>query len=198
MSETTSKKRKLSLPLVLAGGISSLVLALGMSPTFSAFTAQIVNSANTAGAGTLSMTETGGGKTCTSAVGTCTDINKYGGLTNMKPGDYSTTPIVITNTGSVDAATFALTTAGCTHTVGTADLCSHLKVTMTQDGTVLTTVNGVMASVLPATVPLATVAHGASTTISIRVDFVPTGLEATDNALQGATASQQLTWKFQS
>jgi hypothetical protein len=193
MSETTSKKRKLSLPLVLAGGISSLVLALGMSPTFSAFTASIQNTVNTANSGTLAMTETSGANTCTSAVGTCTLINKYGGLTAMKPGDTVTTPIVIANTGNVDASIFTLTTGACT-----GNLCSHLKVTMTQDGTVLSTVNGVMASVLPATVSLTTVAHGANTTIAIKVDFVATGTDAGDNLLQGQAASQPLTWKFQS
>ena len=191
MSETSSKKRKLSLPLVLAGGISSLVLALGMSPTFSAFTASIQNTVNTASSGTLAMTETSGGVTCTSAIGTCATINKYGGLT-MKPGDTTTTTIVIANTGNLDAASFSLATLPCS-----GNLCSHLKVTMTQDGTALSTVNGVMASLLPATVSLTTVAHGANTSIAIKVDFVSTGTDANDNLLQGQSASQSLTWKFQ-
>jgi uncharacterized repeat protein (TIGR01451 family) len=195
MSETTSKKRKLSLPLVLAGGVSSLVLALGMSPTFSAFTAQIVNSTNTAGAGTLSMTETSGGKTCTSAVGTCTDINKYGGSTTMKPGDTATTTIIISNPGSVDAAQFTLTPTACTGT-----LCSHLKVTMVQDGIVTPApvVNGIMASALTSAVTLNPVAHGGSTTIVITAQFVTTGTDAGDNALQGQSATQSMTWKFMS
>ncbi len=188
MSENTSNKRKLSLPLIVAGGVSSLVLALGMSPTFSAFTAQIVNSTNTAGAGTLTMTETSNGKTCTSAVGTCTDINKYGAATAMKPGDIITTSVVISNTGSVDAAQFTLTPGACTGT-----LCTQLEVTMVQGTT--TVVDHVMASALTAPVSLATVAHGATSTIAITVTFVSS---ANDNSFQGATASQPLTWKFMS
>jgi len=190
MSETSSKKRKLSLPLIVAGGVSSLVLALGMSPTFSAFTASITNSAN-ASAGTLAMTETSGGTTCTSAVGTCTDMNNYGGLTGMKPGD--TTGIInisIANTGSLDASSFTLSTGSCS-----GELCKRLKVTMTQDGNPVATVAGVMASNLPATVSLNPVGHGKDTKITIKVDFSSTG---DDNAFQGTTASQALTWTFQS
>jgi hypothetical protein len=194
MSETTSKKRRLSLPLIVAGGVSSLVLALGMSPTFSAFTAEILNNNNTAGAGTLAMTETGNGFTCTSAAATCTDINKYGGLTAMKPGDSKTTTIVITNTGSVDAAIFTLTPGACAHTASTPDLCSQLEVTMVQ-GT-KTVVDHVMASALTAPVTsLDAVASHGTTSIAITVKFVSS---ASDNSLQGATASQSLTWKFQS
>ena len=74
-----------------SGGTS--VLALGMSPTFSAFTASIQNSVNTAGTGALIMEETSGGVTCTSTDGTeglsgnsaiCATINNYGGTSNSK------------------------------------------------------------------------------------------------------------------
>ena len=46
-----------SLSLILSGGVSSLVLALGMTPTLGAFTASIVDAMNSAGAGTVVMQE---------------------------------------------------------------------------------------------------------------------------------------------
>jgi hypothetical protein len=208
MSENTSKKRKLSLPLVLAGGVSSLVLALGMSPTFSAFTASITNSTNTANAGTLIMSETGNGKTCLSTDGTgnsvalntasCATINKYGGLSSMKPGDSITTTIVIANTGTVDAATFGLTPATCVSTgggTGAGDLCKQLKVTMTQDSTAV--ISNVAPKDLVAT-GFTTVEAGKNTSIDITVSFPSTGSNVTDNTFQGTQASQPLTWTFQS
>jgi hypothetical protein len=202
MSETTSKKRKLSLPLVLAGGVSSLVLALGMSPTFSAFTASITNNANNASAGTLVMSETGNSKTCFSSdsTATCTTINKYGGLLNMKPGDSTTTNIVIANTGNVDAASFSLTPLTCVPTgggTGAGDLCGQLKVAITQDDVSVGT--PVTPKLLTATSFLfTTVKAKASTNIAITVSFPSTGDNATDNSFQGTQASQQLTWTFQS
>jgi len=208
MSETTSKKRKLSLPLVLAGGVSSLVLALGMSPTFSAFTASITNSLNTANAGTLIMSETGNGKTCLSTDGpgnsvalntaSCATINKYGGLSSMKPGDSITTTVVIANTGTVDAVTFGLTPETCVSTgggTGAGDLCKQLKVTMTQDGT--TVFSDVAPKDLVAT-GFTTVKATKDTSIAITVSFPSTGSNVTDNTFQGTQASQPLTWTFQS
>ena len=200
MSETTSKKRKLSLPLIVAGGVSSLVLALGMSPTFSAFTASIQNTINTAGAGTLTMVETTGNglgpNSCSSSAGVagsadCTTINKYGNLTTMKPGDSTTTTIHIVNTGTINATSFSLAPGACS-----GSLCTHLKVTMIQDGVAVPLANGVFASALPATVPLNTPLKGVDTKIDITVLFVATGTDAGDNLLQGQSASQPLTWKF--
>ena len=208
MSEITSKKRKLSLPLIIAGGVSSLVLALGMSPTFSAFTASITNSINTANAGTLIMSETGNGKTCLSTDGpgnsvalntaSCATINKYGGLSSMKPGDSITTTIVIANTGTVDAGTFGLTPATCVSTgggTGAGDLCKQLEVTMTQDGTAV--ISNVAPKDLVAT-GFTTVKAGKNTSIDITVSFPLTGSNVTDNTFQGTQASQPLTWTFQS
>jgi len=115
MSDTTTqnRKRKASLPILIAGGVSSLVLALGMSPTFSAFTASIQNSVNTAGTGTLVMEEknqagtvtclsTDGGSVSTNSA-TCATINKYSGDLAMVPGETVVTNITIKNVGTVDA-----------------------------------------------------------------------------------------------
>jgi hypothetical protein len=55
-----------------------------------------------------------------------------------------------------------------------------------------------MASALTSAVTLNPVAHGGSTTIVITAQFVTTGTDAGDNALQGQSATQSMTWKFMS
>jgi hypothetical protein len=213
MSETTTKKRKASLPILIAGGVSSLVLALGMSPTFSAFTASIANSTNTAGTGTLVMEEKNqaGSVTCLSTDGgsistnsaTCASINKYGGDLAMVPGKTATTTITIKNTGTVDASSFSLAPGACTTTAngsvsGSAtDLCGKATVTITANG-------------LPVYTGTAT-ALGTGGTInmltklgtpSIPMNNVTTlvftvKLDATlDNTYQGKLMSQPMTWTF--
>ena len=57
-TSTPSRRRRLSWPVLLAGSIGSLLLAVGLSPTLAAFTAQIRNTVDTAGTGTLIMQET--------------------------------------------------------------------------------------------------------------------------------------------
>lgn len=206
MSETTSKRR-ISLPLVLAGGVSSLVLALGMSPTFSAFTASIQNDVNSAATGTLMMQETSGGVTCRSTDGTnglsgnsatCATINKYGGTDALlTPGGApNVTTVTIANTGTVAATGFSLTPGTCTQSalstpVGNAtDLCAKLHVKITTDGT---TVYDGSASALTTAIALTPLAGGASAgyTFAVSLD------SSADNTYQGLQASQPLTWTFQ-
>ena len=207
MSETSSKKRKLSLPLVLAGGVSSLVLALGMSPTFSAFTAQITNDTNNASAGTLIMEEsttvgsvtttcksTDGGSVITNAA-TCSTINKYGGA-NLAPGGTATTTVVIKNSGNLTPASFSLTPAGCTQT-GTiagsaADICTKMTLVLKQDSTQI--YSGTLLAFAPAAKTLTTVAPGATSTFTFQITFGDISL---GNTYQGLTANQSLVWKFQ-
>ena len=204
MSETSSKKRRLSFPLIVAGGVSSLVLALGMSPTFSAFTASIQNSLNTAGTGALVMEETSGGVTCKSTEGTdgvsgnsaiCATINKYGGTGKLLTpgGAANTTYVVIKNSGSVAAPSFSLSPGACTQSVlgtssGTAnDLRDKLKIKITTGGT---TVYDGTATAFTAVQALAPLAAGitATFTFSVSLDSSAT------NAYQGLQASQPLTW----
>ena len=207
MSETSSKKRKLSLPLILAGGVSSLVLALGMSPTFSAFTAQITNDTNNASAGTLIMEEsttvgsvtttcksTDGGSVITNAA-TCSTINKYGGA-NLAPGGTTTTTVVIKNSGNLTPASFSLTPAGCTQT-GTiagsaADICTKMTLVLKQDSTQI--YSGTLLGFSGAK-PLTTVAPAATSTFTFQITF---GDASLGNTYQGLTANQSLVWKFQS
>ncbi len=204
MSENTSKKRKLSLPLIVAGGVSSLVLALGMSPTFSAFTASIVNTTNSAGAGTLTMQETtttGTTVSCNSGLGSadCTTIDKFGGNLAMYPGQSSTTGITIKNTGSVAATTFSLAPSTCTATDvpaatvhGTGNPCSLMTVNITSGTTSI--YNGTLAGLASGgTIALTgPVAVGAS----VPFTFVVTLPASADNTMQGRQAAMSLTWAF--
>ena len=207
MSEITSKKRKLSLPLVLAGSVSSLVLALGMSPTFSAFTAQITNSTNNTSAGTLVMEEsttvdsltttcksTDGGNV-TSNAATCSTINKYGGA-NLAPGGTTTQTVIIKNSGNLTPASFSLTPGSCTQTgavTGSAsDLCTKETLVLEQDGASI--YSGVLSAFGPAAKPLTTVAPGATSTFTFQITLD----SSLGNTYQGLTANQSLVWKFQS
>jgi len=204
MSTTTSKKRRAFLPLLVAGGVSSLVLALGMSPTLSAFTASIQNSVNTAGTGALVMEETSGGVTCRSTDDTngvsgnaaiCATINKYGSKLLTPGGPANTTYILIRNLGSVSAASFSLTPGACTQsTLGTAngtasDLCDKIKVKITTGST--TVYDGTAAS-FTAAQALAPLAAGFSATFTFAVSLD----SSATNAYQGLQASQPLTWTF--
>jgi hypothetical protein len=213
MSEITSKKRKLSLPLVLAGGVSSLVLALGMSPTFSAFSASIQNTVNTAGSGALIMQETDStgtiicnstdlGSVSTNAA-TCATINKYGGNVTMVPGQTVTTTINIKNTGSVGASSFALTPGACTQSNngtanGTAtDLCSKINILIKSGATTIfsgtaTAFNTAGVVDLDQKLALVTIPAGSSTpfVFSVTLDT------SAGNTYQGLKVSQPMTWAF--
>ena len=216
MSEITSKKRKLSLPLVLAGGVSSLVLALGMSPTFSAFTASIVNNANNAATGTLTMQEsTVGGTvvTCESGLGTADcSTNKYGGSTTMVPGTAGagavSSIVTITNKGSMAANAFSMAFGDCTKTnVGgtttTGDLCGKMQVEVKAGSKVITPLNSTAFSLkntsidVLAIATLPPIAKDGTTVFTIKV-WLPTASPATDNDMQGLQISQPITFTYQS
>jgi hypothetical protein len=214
MSETSSKKRKLSLPLVLAGGVSSLVLALGMSPTFSAFSASIQNTVDTAGSGTLVMQETNaaGTVTCSSdAAGistnsaTCITIDKYGANLGMIPGQTVTTTINIKNTGSIAANAFSLTPTACGQSAnGTSngsaiDLCSKINVVITSG---LKPVYSGTALAFGTTAPIdllnklsvSSIAAPSTTPFT----FAVTLDSSAGNTYQGLKVLQAMTWAFQS
>jgi hypothetical protein len=214
MSETSSKKRKLSLPLVLAGGVSSLVLALGMSPTFSAFSASIQNTVDTAGSGTLVMQETNaaGTVTCSSdAAGistnsaTCITIDKYGANLGMIPGQTVTTTINIKNTGTIVANAFSLTPGACGQSAngtsnGTAmDLCSKINVVIVSgakpiySGTALALGTGGAINLLTLlSVPSIAAPSTTPFTFSVTLDA------SVGNSYQGLKVLQGMTWGFQS
>ncbi len=212
MSETTTKKRKLALPVVIAGGVSSLVLALGMTPTFSAFSASIQNSTNTAGTGTLVMQEANQGGTvlCNSTDGgsintnsaTCATINKYGGDLGMAPNETATTTITIKNAGTVDASSFSFVPGACTQsTNGTVsgsatDLCAQTTVTITANGKSVFTGTAAALGTSGTTdmlSKLTTTSVPAGTTVTV-VFTVKVG--AVGNTYQGLKISQPMTWSF--
>ncbi len=214
MSETTSKKRKLSLPLIVAGGVSSLVLALGMSPTFSAFTAQITNNVNNATAGTLIMTETSGAVICnsndavpvgntlgTTNAATCA-IDKFGPNTPLYPGQYLTTTVTIKNSGTVTPTSFSLTPGTCTQALGTPNggatlACGKFNIKVyagsSATGVALNAVGQQTPSTFTTALALTPPAPGATQdyTFWIQLD------SSADNSFQGITINQPLVWKFQ-
>jgi hypothetical protein len=216
MSETTDQKkshRRVAVPAVIAGGIGSLLLAFSMTPTFSALSAAIQNSTDTAGTGALIMQEanstgtilcnsTDGGSISTNSA-TCATINKYGGNLAMVPGQTVTTAITIKDTGTVAATAFTLTPGACTQSNngtanGTAtDLCTKINIVITSGSTTVFTgtaaalTSGGAINVL-AKLGTSSVASGASVPFS----FAVTLDSSVGNTYQGLQISQPLTWNF--
>lgn len=207
------RRRRLALPVVLAGSVASLILALGLSPTVAAFTASIQNTVDTAGAGSLTMRETDSGGTtiCNSTDGgsvstnsaTCSTINKYGGNTTMTPGQTVTTSVNITNTGSVKATSFSLTPGACTQSTsaashGTAtDLCAQMTVAITSGGSTL--YSGTLANLTAAIDVLNKIGStGVTAGTTIPVTFAVTLPSALGGTYSNLQVSQSLTWTFTS
>ncbi|WP_150953309.1 hypothetical protein [Microbacterium testaceum] len=213
-SPKPTRRRRLALPVVLAGSIASLVLALGLSPTVAAFTASIQNTVDTAGAGALTMQEadSSGNVVCNSTDGssgissntaTCSTINKYGGNLAMYPGQTVTTNVTIKNTGSIDAKSFTLTPGTCAQsatstTYGSAtDLCSQMTLVVKTGSTTLYsgTVAGFTAAVdILNKTSTTSVASGTTTSFSFAVTL-PSTVGPTYSNLK---VSQPLTWQFTS
>lgn len=209
-------RRRLTPLALITGVVGAVILAFSMNSSLAAFTAQIVNTINTAAEGTLIMTETGpapGNVVCTSSSGTngnvgtnsanCATINKYGGSTTLVPGQSTNVTVTITNSGTAPAATFTLAPGTCTQTgtvTGSAtDLCTQMGIVITQTvGGTTTTVSpaaSTLTSIAGTTIPLTNpVAAGASATFTFKVTL-PVG---SGNSYQGLQANQQLTWTFTS
>lgn len=209
-------RRRLTPLALITGVVGAVVLAFSMNSSLAAFTAQIVNTINTAAEGTLIMTETGPGGTpavCTSNSGTngnvgtnsanCATINKYGGSTTLVPGQSTNTTVTITNSGTAPAATFTLAPGACTQTgavTGSAtDLCTQMGIVITQTvggtTTTVTPANSTLTSIAGTTIALTNpVAAGATVSFNFRVTL-PVG---SGNSYQGLQANQQLTWTFTS
>lgn len=207
------RRRRLALPVVLAGSIASLILALGLSPTVAAFTASIQNTIDTAGAGSLTMRETDsagttvcnstdGGSVSTNAA-TCSTINKYGGNLTMTPGQTVTTSVNIINTGSVSATAFSLAPGACTQSStaashGTAtDLCAQMTIAVTSGSSTLYT--GTLAGFTSAVDVLNKIGASAVTpNTTIPVAFAVTLPASVGAAYSNLQVSQPLTWTFTS
>jgi len=207
------KKRSISLPLVLYGCISSLVLALSMTPTLGAFSASISGDANSAGTGTIVMQEmdTSGTIICLSTddggvsmnAASCPGINRYGGSVGMRPGDSAVVVASIRNVGTVAAAAFSLTPGACVQAAtapssGSAtDFCSKIAVSITSGSSTIfggtaATLGGVGTIDVLSRLGLARVQPGLQTTFTVTTTMDPT----VDNSYQGLRVSQPMTWTF--
>jgi hypothetical protein len=207
---TNAPKRRRLVPLVWLGSLAAVImLALGINGTLSAWTAQIVNTTNTAGTGTLVMEEDGptGTPVCTSNTvsASCSTINKYGGNLVMAPGVPVVTTITIKNTGTVPAVSFTLQAGACTQLPVAApvgppivgNLCSQMQI-------------AVVGSTAPTNVftgtPTAFATAGTGGIITLTQPLAPAGVETftftvtvpagSDNTYQGISISQPLTWTF--
>jgi len=206
-------RKRISLPLVINGCVSSLVLLLGMSPTLGAFTASITGSTNTSGAGTIVMQELdsrgaivcmstdGGGIDLNSA--TCSGTNNYGGGQGMRPGDAAVVTGSIQNAGSVSASSFSLTPGACVQSAsggssGTAtDFCSKVLVKISSGS--YTIFSGTAESLggagpidVLARIGLMKFQPGQLMAFTVTTTVDP----AVDNSYEGLTVSQPLTWTF--
>jgi hypothetical protein len=207
-----SRRLRFAPVAVLAGVAATAALALSMNGTLSAFTAQITNSANSAGNGTLIMTETqtvgqstttcnstDSGSVATNSA-TCTTINKFGGVTNLVPGGTSSASVTISNTGTATAGTFTLTPGTCTQggSGGTAtDLCSKMTIKVDK------VVGGTTTNVIPAGTTLAAANTAGAVQLgavapagSVQFNFTVTLPAGLTNVYQGLNVSQPLVWLF--
>lgn len=185
---------------VIAGVAASAAIAMSMTGTLGAFTAQIINSTNNAATGYLTMQETGSASTGGASVvcnstdsttlsnnsATCATINKYGGGTTLVPGGSVSTSFTIKNTGSVPANTFTLAPGACSQTTspaaptvngstasGTAtDLCSKITLAATE------TIGSGSAQTVVNGTTLATLGTGGTVTLN---GPIPAGTVATFN-----------------
>lgn len=219
-ARSATRRRRFAPLAVVAGVGATAALALSMTGTLSAFTAQITNSANTVTDGTLVMSETqtigANTTTCTSTDGnsvavnaaTCTTINKFGGVANLVPGGTSSATIAIQNTGTATASSFTLAPGTCVQsgnvTGSATTLCSTLTIKVDK------VVGGTTTNVIPAGTSLTAaqtggpfaigaVAPNASVTFNFTVTLpttTGTPAVAVGNSYQGLTATQPLVWLF--
>lgn len=196
---------------MLVGGFAALLIGFTLTPAFAAIVAKITNDVNTATSGALTMEESSGAATCSSANGvtnsaTCSTINKYGGTdTPLIPGGTAhVTDINLKNTGSIAATSFSLTPSACENTAsdgspapGTANLCDKINVNITSNGTQI--YNGSAKSLadggaidLLAKLGLDSVAANQT----ILVKFTVSLDTSADSTYQGLKISQPLAWQF--
>ena len=199
--------------LVFSAGVSSLVLALGMTPTFGAFTASIFGDVNNAGTGTIVMQETdsSGTITCLSTdegglavnAASCSAMNRYGGDQVMHPGASAAIVTYIQDVGTVAASSFSLTPGACLQSVtgtpsGSATgFCSKFAVSITSGSATIfsgtaETLSQVGTIDVLSQLGLAKVQPGIPITFTVTTTMDPT----VDNSYQGLKVSQPLTWTF--
>ena len=209
---STARRRGVILPVVIAGAISSALLAFSMSPTSSALAASIQNTISSAGSGTLTMQEANstGAVLCNSTDlgsvstnnATCATINTYGANLNMVPGQTVTTNITIANTGTLPATAFTLGGGACTQATngsvnGTAtDLCTKIKlVVMSGTKEIYNGTTAAFASATPNILTLMSTANVAPSAI-VPFSFAVTLDGTAGNIYQGLKITQPMTFTF--
>lgn len=206
------RHRTVAISALIAGGLSSVMLAFSMTPTFSALAASIQNTVDTAGAGTLVMQEsnsdgsvlcnsTDGGSVSTNSA-TCATINKYGGNLAMVPGQTVTTTLSIKNTGTVTASGFSVLGGTCTQSNnGTSngsatDLCAKYNLVVKSGSTTL--YSGTAAAFATTSVDILgkLTSSGVTAGTSIPITVAATLDSSVGNTYQGLKISQPITWTF--
>lgn len=202
--------------LIVAGGASAGLLALGANGTLADWTSAVVtNSTNTvATAQAVILQETNGTSTCNSSddpsnAFSCTTINKYGGTSSpLSPGQNQTQTVTFKNIGAKNATTFRLTPGTCSYspTTGTptpGNVCTNGDLTVAISCSPgATYVSGsawsdlVYAAAAP---PTATKTHTAVTTelhagSSWTCQFTVALSSSANITDQGITVTQPLTW----
>lgn len=191
--------------LAAAGTVASLVLALSVSGTFSAYTAAITNTKNSANTVSISMTQGPNSSTvaCSStpsATAECT-TDMYVGK-NLRPGDATAgTSTVFANTSDTDASSFSLVPSTCSGTTSDANsICNWLLVSVswtttssgtTSTSTVISKVKAASIAGTTYTIPSPPKARTSGTMV-VQVQLDP----AAPNGSQGQTLGQTLTWTF--
>ena len=207
------KPRRFAPLIVVAGLVGALAMSLAMTNTLSAFIATIVNTNDTAAAGSVVLQETNSdaSTTCNSTDSTtvstnssnCATINKYGGSTTMVPSNSAgttntvNTTVNFKNTGSSTATSFTMGFGACTQgrngsTYGSAtDYCSKLHVKVVSGSTVVqadTTAAALANTTVSVPVPAANSGSTVPFTFTTYLD------NSAGNTYQGLSASQPITW----
>lgn len=241
MSRSTDWLRGRSRLALVAGLAGTAALALATTASLGGFTASITNNANTTGTGSLVMQEAVGSGPTTTCLSTGTGTtgsntvnssnanatcpgNKFGALSNAKPGDSNATNVVISNVGTITASSLTMSVGACTQAHNTANsntyfgsdtgFCGKVDVTVEDD-----TVSGTPRCVFPAGAGACPALSSANTLTSLATSFaaptsilpasttvaagaartykVTAGIDSgADNSDQGLTATQPITFAF--
>lgn len=224
----TSNKRRTT-PLLWGGAaVSALALVLGVNGTLSSWTSAVIGNSHNSVASTtaVALVETGTSSsgapvTCDTASTTtnsvtCSDINKYGGvsggtaelgsstdnITALAPGQSRTATVTLKNDGT-GTGTLSLSTGSCGHAVNDVtggdttagyDLCSKITVSVacTGDVTVTATTPATLDTFSGASI--GSLAPTQSTTCTFTVALP----SSTPSGYSNQLASQALTWTLAS
>lgn len=207
-----TRRSSLDSTVLIAGALSSVLLAFSMTPAFSSVAAVISDLASGAGTGSLVMQEStsAGSLNCSSLDGgsisanasTCATISSFGGT--LVPGQTATETITLSNVGTVPASSFTLAAGSCGQAAdgpvhGDAqDLCDRIRLSITSGGSPIfdgtaAELSGRTLDVLTA-LDLSAFPSGRSVPIRVASTLDPRA----GNDYQGLSVTQALQWTFAS